>query len=316
MKMMTRTETGNYVAVFSIVCAVVALSANAQFFSPVPGPDASDILMRNQIMNLGADVAVTPAAEPESTSDIQSVPSPGLDASDTMIRNQLANIGMFSSSGSAEKGTLSGEKAGEMMKSMYSAIVSAEWEDALDKTIDYFNATRNSALEADLNRAQDLLYASMLSWNTDRKAKAHEFLDKSIQLMKTGENLGDGCEARAVAFRKKMSDGVLPCRFTTNDIIGNPGIQAYIMELPTAKFNKTISASIARYEAISGRADAQKGIYEAQGKWFEKSSKFYARQAYQNATHRTFDPDRPPERGTSAREHWEAAKRIYDIFGK
>lgn len=30
----------------------MSLAANAQFFSPVPEPDASDIWMRNQIMNL------------------------------------------------------------------------------------------------------------------------------------------------------------------------------------------------------------------------------------------------------------------------
>ena len=293
----------------------MSLAANAQFFAPVPGPDASDVWMRNQIMNLGADVNVAPAPAPESTPAPQYVPTPGLDASDTMVRNQLANIGTVSSSGSAEEGTLFGEKAGKMMKDMFAAIESSEWEDALDKTIDYINATRNSSLETDVNRAQNYLYASMLSWNTDRREKALEFLDKSIRLMRTGENLGGKCEARAVAFRKKMSDGDLPRRFTTKDIIGTPGIQSYIMELPTAKFNKTIRASIARYEAIGGMADAQKGIYEAEGRWFEKSSKFYARQEYQNATHRTFDPDVPPELGTSAREQWDAAKRIYDIFG-
>ena len=287
-------------------CAIMSMTAYAQFIAPVPGPDASDIWMRNQLSNMAADVNVAPAPPPAS----------GLDASDTIIRGQLANMGTVRSSGSAEDGTLSGEEAGKLMNAMYSAIESGNWESALRKTVAYINATRNSSLEADVNRAQNLLYASMLCWNTDRQEKAREFLDKSIRLMRTGENLGGGCEARAVAFKKKMSSGDLPRRFTTKDIMGSPGIQTYIMELPTAKFNKTIRASIARYEAIGGRADAQKGIYEAEGRWFEKSSKFYARQEYQNATHRTFDPDRPPERGTSDHEYWEAAKRIYDIFGK
>lgn len=294
--------------VLTLGCVVVSMTACAQFFSPVPGPDASDIWVRNQLMNMATDVNVAPAPAP--------APTPGLDASDTMIRNQLSNMGTVRSTGSAEEGTLSGEKAGEMMKAMYSAIESCDWEDALNKTIAYINATRNSSLEADVNRAQNFLYASLLSWNTDRQVKAREFMDKSIRLMRTGENLGGGCEARAVAFKKKMLEGALPRRFTVKDIMGSTGIQSYIMELPNAKFNKTIRASIARYEAIGGMADAQRGIYEAEGRWFEKSSKFYARQEYQNATHRTFDPDDPPERGTSAREHWDAAKRIYDIFGK
>ena len=291
-------------------CTVMSMAAYAQFIAPVPGPDASDIWMRNQLRNMATDVNVAPA--PASAP----APTPGIDASDAMIRGQLANMGTVRSSGSAEDGTLSGEEAGKLMNAMYTAIESGNWESALRKTVAYINATRNSSLEPDVNRAQHFLYASMLSWNTDRREKACEFLDKSIRLMRTGENLGGGCEARAVAFKKKMSSGDLPRRFTTKDIMGSPGIQSYIMELPTAKFNKTIRASIARYEAIGGMADAQKGIYEAEGRWFEKSSKFYARQEYQNATRRTFDPDDPPERGTSAREHWEAAKRIYDIFGE
>ncbi len=302
--------------VLTLCCVVVSMTACAQFFSPVPGPDASDIWMRNQLMNMATDVNVAPAPAPVPAPAPAPAPAPGPDAFDTMIRNQLVNIGTVRSSGSAEEGTLSGEKAGEMMKAMYSAIESGHWEDALDKTVAYINATRNSSLEADVIRAQNFLYASLLSWNTDRQVKAREFLDKSIRLMRTGENLGGGCEARAVAFKKKMSDGDLPRRFSVKDIMGSPSIQSYIMELPNAKFNKTIRASIARYEAIGGMADAQKGIYEAEGRWFEKSSKFYARQEYQSATHRTFDPDDPPERGTSAREHWDAAKRIYDIFGK
>ena len=302
---MTTRTNGRGLATLVAGCAIMSMTAQAQFFAPVPGPDASDIWMRNQLGNMAMGINVAPAP----------LPVPGPDASDTMIRNQLTNIGTVNSNGSAEEGTLSGEEAGKMMGAMYSAIASAEWEDALDKTIDYLNATRNSSLEADVNRAQNYLYASMLSWNTDRPEKAREFLDKAIRIMRTGENMGGGCEARAVAFRNKMSGGDLPRRFTTNDIIGTPGIQSYIMELPTAKFNRTINARIARYEAIGGMADAQKGIYEAQGRWFENASKFYARQEYQKATHQTFDPDSPPERYTSAREHWDAAKRIYDIFG-
>ena len=287
-------------------CAVMSMTAYAQFLIPVPGPDATDIMARNLLSNMASDVNVAPT--PAATS--------GLDASDALIRNQAANVGTVRASGSAEEGTLCGAAAGRKMNAMFSAIESGDWEDALDKTIDYFNATRNSSVEADVNRAQNLLFASMLSWNTGRREKARELLDKSIRFMRTGEHLGGGCEARAVAFKKKMSNGDLPRRFTTKDILGNTGLQSYIMELPMAKFNKTIRASIARYAAIGGMADAQKGIYEAEGRWFETSSKFYARQEYQNATHRTFNPAYPPELGTSDREHWEAAKRIYDIFGK
>jgi hypothetical protein len=294
------------VSILAIGCVSMSQMAAAQFFAPVPGPDASDIMIRNQLFQMRNDINVSTGP----------IPVPGPDASDMLMRQQLANLGTVGNCGSAEEGTLSGERSGNMLKEMFSAIENEEWEDALRKTVDYINATRNSSLEPDVNRAQNFLYASMLCWNTDRREKAREFLDKSIQFMRTGANLGGGCEVRAEAFRKKMSDGDLPDSFTSRDLLGSAGIQSYIMELPMARFNRTIAATIARYEAIGGMADAQRGIYEAEGRWFEKSSKFYASREYQNATHRTFDPENPPELGTADREHWEAAKRIYDIFGK
>lgn len=312
----SKVKTNSGARLFVVGYVAMSLAANAQFFSPVPGPDASDIWMRNQIMNLGAEVNVVPAPASTSASDPQSVSTYGLDASDAMFRKQLADIGTVNASGSAEDGTLSGKKAGKMMNDAFTAIGDGEWEDGLDRLIDYINATRNSPLEADLNRAQNYLFASMLCWNIDKSEKAREFLDKSIRLMRNGENLGGGCEVRAVAFREKMLHNRLPRRFTSRDIMGSTGVQSYIMELPTARFKGTLAAMNARYEVIGGMADTQKSMYEAQRRWFETSSKFYARQEYQNATHRTFDPDRPPEYGTSDREHWEAAKRIYDIFGK
>lgn len=67
---------------------------------------------------------------------------------------------------------------------------------------------------------------------------------------------------------------------------------------------------------VSGTYAAQRGIYEAEGRWFERLSKFYARQQYQSATGCTFDPSNPPSYGTSDSEHWNAAKRIYDILGE
>ena len=258
-----------------VAVAVSAVGAHAQFMS-VPGPDAGDMWMRSQLMNMG-----TPSGDTASYGG-----EPSLD--DTFA----------------------------MMNACVAAIDNQNWERALDKIIDYLNATRSSSLEPDVNRAANFLTASMLCWNTDRIGKAKEFLDKAISLMRNGSNLGGGCESRAVAFRRKMNSGDLPSIFSSKDIQGPCGIHSYVMEIPHATSSRNIRATMARYEAIGRMVDAQKGIYETSGRWFEKSSKFYASQEYQNATRRTFDPDRPPERGTSAREHWDSAKRIYDIFGR
>ena len=268
---------------FIVVCIIALCAAefaSAQFFIPVPGPDASDQWMRQQLFDMST------------------------------------NTGSWSpSSGSESDGTLFGEDAVRLMD-FFDDIKNEEWREALDKLERYYEATRNSSLEADVNRASNLLTASMLAWNVGRTSAAREFAERAIDKMRHGEHLGGGCEVRAVRYLQKMRSGDLPRMFTSNDILAEGGIHEYIMELPQARFNKTLSALNARYAAIGGMADAQRGIYEAEGRFQERRAKFYARQEYQNNTGRRFDPDDPPARGTSARDHWDSAKRIYDIFGE
>jgi hypothetical protein len=193
----------------------------------------------------------------------------------------------------------------------YAAIKRHDWDTALSK-LEWLGGRQS--FDASVNRASYFLQASMCAWNLSRKTKALDLIDRSISIMRNGENLGNGCEARAVALRAKMRDGDIVGKFSSDDIQSPCGIYKYVMEVPMAQFNGSIRATIARYNALGGMFDAQKAMYEAEGRWQEKSSKFYARQEYQRATGRTFDPDCPPGSGTTARTHWDAAKRTYDIF--
>lgn len=255
-------------------------SATAQYFTPipVPGPDASDLAVRQSSwMNSGA-------------------------------RNAAY------SSGSERDGTLNGAAAFRLSKEFYDAIEEEEWEDALEKLVRYYNATLSSFIETDLNRADYLLMGSMLAWNCGQKEPAKNLAERAVDKMRQGEHLGGGCHVRAERFLSKMREGDLPRYFGKKDIAGGGGVRGYIMELPNAKFEQNLAALNARYEAIGGRADAWKGVYEAEGRFREKRAKLYANREYQEKTHRRFDPDDPPARGSSDREYWDAAKRIYDIF--
>lgn len=195
-----------------------------------------------------------------------------------------------------------------------SAAERGDWRDARDAYL--WLANQSSSLEPDLNRASNFLSASMCAWNLGDSDDADEYLGKAISKMKYGENLGGGCESRAVAFREKKSAGKWPSRFTFNDMTSETGIHAYVMSPANARFNGQIAASNARMAALGGLADAQRGIYEAEGRWRERQAKFSADREYREATGRTFDPSDPPSRGTSERENWDAAKKIYDIFDK
>ena len=286
--MITKFGIMRFGAVQCTAYAFLTTTAFAQFIAPVPGPDASDIWMRNQIMNLGSGINVAPVTSTATTS----------------------------SSGSAGNGTLSGDQSFEIQKAAFEAIDEGEWETALNKMVEYLNATMNSSLETDLNRASNYLTAFMLSWNIDSVSKAKEFLEKSIKLMRTGEHLGGGCEVRAVKFQEKMKNGELPTEFTAMDIQSDGGIHEYIMALPNAKFKNNIAALCARYEAIGGMADSWKGVYEAESRYNERMAKQEARDAYRKSTGETFSPTNPPDSDSPDRKHWDAAKRIYDIFGK
>lgn len=187
-----------------------------------------------------------------------------------------------------------------------------DWDEAKDAYL--WLANRSSSLETDVNRASNFLSASMCAWNLGDSDDADEYLGKAIDKMRYGDNLGGGCEARAVAFRAKLRAGKWPRRFTYADMNYDTGVHTYIMAPVNDRFHGRIRASIARSDAIGGMADAQRGVYEAQGRWQERQAKFSASREYREATGRTFDPSDPPSRGTSAREKWDAAKRIYDIF--
>lgn len=273
-------KTKVQITIAAVACA--SLSAVGQFFLSVPGPDANDLWRRQQ------------------------------------LNDMATNSGMWSptySSGSADEGTLFGDAAFRLQREYGEEIEAENWESALEKVVEYYNATRNSSVEADVNRADYLLTAAMLAWNVGRTSKAKSFLDDAIAKMRNGQYLGGDCESRAVTFRSKMRSGDLPRQFTKNDMRGSGGIHDYIMEPVRAKFNGTIDALNRRYDAMNRMLDSQIRSIEAEGARQARQAKSYARQEYQKETGRTFSPDDPPRYGSSDREHWDAAKRIYDIFG-
>ena len=128
-----------------------------------------------------------------------------------------------------------------------------DWREARDAYL--WLANQASSLEPDLNRASNFLSASMCAWNLGDSDDADAYLDKTISKMKYGENLGGGCEARAVTFREKKRAGKWPSEFKFSDMAGDTSLHAFIMASATARFNGQIQASIARSDAIGGMAD-------------------------------------------------------------
>lgn len=130
-----------------------------------------------------------------------------------------------------ENGTLVGEAVNRMESEAFGAIKAGNWEDAYGRLVALVNATRNSSDRLDVEKAGDLIQLSMLCWNTNRKKQAGDILTRAIDLLKTGQCLGVGCEARAVALKTRMDMGV-QAGFSVNDIVGASGTYAQIIEMP------------------------------------------------------------------------------------
>lgn len=202
----------------------------------------------------------------------------------------------------------------DLMNEVLRAIECGDWERAYSKKIDYINEVEYS--DPDVNKAANYLELAMLAWNTDRCLSAERYLEKSIWYMRNGDALGDGCESRAVTFLAKLRRQELPSIFNSRDIGGAGGVADFIMELPRMKFNAKMDARIRRSEEFAAYFGSMANSYELQGRLDSSRSKAYARQEYQRSTGRLFDPSDPPALGTAARDKWDSAKRIYDIFDR
>ena len=199
----------------------------------------------------------------------------------------------------------------DLMNAESRAKEDEDWEEAL--SIKKRFIARGFWGDCDANNASDQVDLALLYWNTGDRESARSALSKAISIMRNGNNLGNNCWADASTLYRKMRDGDLPSKFSPKEF---EAIFSYVMEVPMAQFDKTINAQIRRYDLMIQKMDSEIRSIEFQGQIMEHRAKFKARQDYFNATGETFSPSNPPEYGTSARDEWDSAKRIYDIFGK
>lgn len=174
----------------------------------------------------------------------------------------------------------------------------------------------NSSGGPDFNRASDWLCLAMLYWNDDNPAMAKSTLEKTIDILRYGSQLGGGCEARAVQLLAKMRSDDLPSKFSVKDLIGGGGVLDYVMEMPYAQSMHNLNALKAHYNRLIQRMDAELRTLDTQARINAGQARAYARQQYLKETGDTFSPSNPPRSGTKARESWDSCKHIYDIFGK
>ena len=167
---------------------------------------------------------------------------------------------------------------------------------------------------ASVNQASEYIELAMLKWNLGKKYEAQRAVKNAIHIMKNGDNLANSqCEERAEIFLEKMKNNNLPKTFVANDFYLS-GVLGYIMEIPYAVYDKRCKRGIRFYSAQTFYADNMMKSYRHQANSQALISRAFARKAYLDATKDTFSPNNPPPYGSKARKHWDACKKIYDIF--
>ena len=199
--------------------------------------------------------------------------------------------------------------------SRYSKIKVNEWKAGnYSAAIDALNEAMKE--NHDFTLASGYVQLAMLNWNLGNKYAAREAMEKAIHVLRTKKYVsGSGCEECAVIFYNKMKNDDLPAIFTYRDT-EKGGVLWHIMQVPYAVFEKKIGEEKRRLDFLNSYYQSQLNTEYRRGQSQARMAKMRARQEYQNSTGRTFSPNNPPSYGSSAREAWDACKKVYDIFGE
>lgn len=193
------------------------------------------------------------------------------------------------------------------------AIRSEKWHDAIANTIGMINLTKDDKISASV-----FLQLGGLLWLSGNQVKAVSALNHSILFMKYSSNVDTSMviSAKKILARLRKSN-TPPTQHEKSALIH------YIITLNNSVTNfhgdieseKRRQEEIRRHNLLIRRYDAEIARLKQEAKRFERETKRKADQEYWETTRKTFDPERRPK-GRFAREQWDAAKRIYDIFDK
>lgn len=193
------------------------------------------------------------------------------------------------------------------------AIRAEKWQDAIANTIGMINLTKDNNISASA-----FLQLGSLLWLSGNQSKAVSAINRSIHIMRYSSNV----DASVIMSAKKIL-----ARVSKSNTPPTPQEKSalihYIITLNNTAINfyenveseKRRQEEIRRHNLLMRRYDAEIARLKQEAKRFERETKRKADQEYWETTRKTFDPERRPK-GRFAREQWDAAKRIYDIFDK
>ena len=193
------------------------------------------------------------------------------------------------------------------------AIRSEKWQDAIANTIGMINQTKDNNISASA-----FLQLGSLLWLSGNQSKAVSAINRSIHIMRYSSNVDASVTMSAKKILARVSKSNTPPTPQEKSALIH-----YIITLNNTAINfyenveseKQRQEDIRRHNLLMKRFDAEITRLKQEDKRIEKEAKRKADQEYWKKTRKSFDPTRRPPNGY-AREQWDAAKRIYDIFDK
>ena len=193
------------------------------------------------------------------------------------------------------------------------AIRAEKWQDAIANTIGMINLTKDNNISASA-----FLQLGSLLWLSGNQSKAVSAINRSIHIMRYSSNVDASVTMCAKKILARVSKSNTPPTPQEKSALIH-----YIITLNNTAINfyenveseKQRQEDIRRHNLLMKRFDAEITRLKQEDKRIEKEAKRKADQEYWKKTRKSFDPTRRPQNGY-AREQWDAAKRIYDIFDR
>ena len=156
----------------------------------------------------------------------------------------------------------------------------------------------------DRERVVNYTQLAILCWNDEEYSDAVSAVNTVIRSCR---NIEEGCEANARKFKRAIVDRKIGGKFSVEEATTLIGVWDAVVAVPNAIVQNRLNNLIAYCDGETRRL-------RHEGAMMEKAAKRKASAEYWENTRKTFDPDDPPSRGTTAREHWDVANRVYQIF--
>lgn len=288
-----------------VLIVVVSLRSYGQMIFPINNP-----ALANDLQQLAAfEEGCRRIAEATTTPQVQTTVSqfPGLSTADgsaqlfqaTMQNYQMqAQMQMQSLQSLTQIGANLPESLDYMQKCT-EACKRGKWNLAVRYSRKVCECSSNPQ-----EKVQNYTQLAILCWNNED----YDGADRAMrEVIAACGQIAPNCDANARKFRTAIRNRSISGKFSVAEATTLIGVWDAVIAVPNAIVSNRLN-NLIRY------CDGEIQRLQHEGRMMERAAKRKASAEYTENTGKEFYPKDPPMRGTYAREQWDIANRVYQIF--